>query len=276
MSVSPHEPAVGPGRSNARLIGGALALALVAAMTAWVVATDGAPSVDVRVHQWLAEHPSHTLHLIATWAKQPGTRAVYLGSVGAAAAAGLWARRSLRPVLLTAGVVGVETLVVFLFKVAIGRRAPRSGEITLWSAGTSFPAGHAANAVLGAGLLGWWVAWAAWARRAGSAALDVRAPAPSTAGSGTEATGGPRATTTAAAHRRAVRVCAVLAVLVGGITGASMTWLDYHWVTDTVAGWGIGAIALVTATWLDDRGWGHPSSGLVASTPDGGTEAQEP
>lgn len=220
------------------------AAALLAAVTLWVLATSGDVWLDVRVHEWLGRNPNQLLHVIATWAKQPGTRIVYLSTVGAAVAAGLIGRRSLRPVLLALALVGMETLALFLFKVGVGRRAPRSGLITLHTAGTSFPAGHAANAVLGAGLLGWW-ATLALASRGNLGADD---------GSRVEV------------RRRASRVAALLAITVGGITGAAMTWLDFHWVTDTVAGWAAGTLALVAGLALDDR-FGHPSAQRQIASP---------
>lgn len=240
-----HSPAGDRPRSGRSLVAGGAAAALIA-VSAWVLVTGGDVWLDVRVHEWLVRNPNDVVHFLATWAKQPGTRIVYLVTVGAAAAAGLIGRRSLRPVALAAALVAVETLALFLFKVGVGRRAPRSGLIALHTAGTSFPAGHAANAVLGAGLVGWWATLALASRSHPEAR--------------------PEADIHAATRRRATRAAAVLAIVVGGVTGTAMTWLDYHWVTDTLAGWAAGTLALLAGLALDDR-FGHPSPQRQMASP---------
>lgn len=234
-------------RWNRAYAAGAATLTLVT-MTAWVILTRGHVGIDTGLHHWLVAHPSRTLHSIATWAKQPGTRIVYLITVGAAAAAGVLARRSWRPILLTAGLVACETLAIFLLKVAVGRRSPRSGLVAIHTAGTSFPGGHAANATLGAGLAAWWIVLAATSRRGGADADRD------------------------ASRARATRWCWGAAALVGGVVGIAMTWLDYHWLTDTLAGWALGVLALLVGVSLDARN-GGTGSDAGASTPDGRTES---
>lgn len=222
--TEPRDASLGP---RSRLVAASATLLLVTT-TAWVLLTRGDVSIDLALHRWLGTHPNATLHFLATWAKQPGTRIVYLTTVGAAAAAGWACRRSLRPLLIAGALVGTETLLLFLFKVAVGRRSPRSGLVAIHTAGTSFPGGHAANAVLGAGLAGWWIMLAAIARTGSDP--DSRE-----------------------ARNRALRCSTLAATVVGALAGVAMTWLDYHWLTDTLAGWAIGTLALMAGISLDDR-----------------------
>ena len=182
-----------------------------------VLATNGRVGIDTSVHHWVLHHSSRGLRDAAQVGKQPGTRWVYYACALAAVGCGLWARRSLRAVAIAVGAVAVETAALMAMKVAIGRGAPSSGTFALRVGGESFPSGHAANPLLALGLLGWWLA----------------------VGLG---------------HTPASRRLAVaLPVVVSGATGVSMLLLDYHWLTDDLAGWAAGTLALCGAIWWDCR-----------------------
>jgi membrane-associated phospholipid phosphatase len=136
-----------------------------------------------------------------------GQRAV-AGAVLVAVAAFLaWRGRSWRPLVVTGAALAVLNLVVGAMKVAIGRSKPLSGHDLLYVGGSQFPSGHAANAVVSWGLLVYLVV--------------------------------------AYGHSR---VPARLLVAAAGVTtvavGASSLYLDYHWLSDLVAGVALGFVLL--------------------------------
>ncbi|NNM47825.1 phosphatase PAP2 family protein [Knoellia koreensis] len=131
-----------------------------------------------------------------------------------------WVQRSLRP-LLVAGVAmaGLEAA-VWALKALTGRTAPSSGLNAVSAGGTSYPSGHAAAAtfamLLGVALLGH------------------------------SCSGRPR--------RRWPRMPRMPSVVggTGAVTvGVCTLVLGYHWPSDAVGGWLIGALAAgVAARWL--------------------------
>ena len=194
-----------------------VAAIVLVATTVLVLATNGRVGIDASVHHWVVHHSSPALRDASQVGKQPGTRWVYYACALAAALCGLWARRSVRAVVIAVAAVAIETVLLLAMKVAIGRGAPSSGTLALRVGGESFPSGHAANPLLALGLLGWWLA---------------------------VGLGG-----TTASRRLAV----ALPLVVSGVTGVSMLLLDYHWLTDNVAGWAAGTLALCGAIWWDCR-----------------------
>jgi len=139
-----------------------------------------------------------------------------------------WVQRSLRPVLV-AGVsmAGLEA-VVWALKALTGRTAPASGVNAVLAGGSSFPSGHAAAATF-AMLLG-----VALLRGSGSGRP------------------GPRR------HGRPRR--SWLVGLTGAVTvGVCTLLLGYHWPSDAVGGWLLGALAAgVAARGLTSRAGDHP------------------
>lgn len=124
-----------------------------------------------------------------------------------------WRLRRPEPLLRLVAALAMLAVVVYAMKLGIGRSAPPVDALRTDS-GQSFPSGHLANAVLVWGLLAW-----LGARHAGvvphrlAVALDI------------------------------LRVAGPALVLVG------MTLLDYHWLSDFVAGAAIGVVLLWIATW---------------------------
>lgn len=65
----------------------------------------------------------------------------------------------------------------------------------------------------------------------------------------------------AGASRRALRHLAVAAALFASAVGASRIYLGYHWFTDVVAGWVLGAgVVAVAGLWLAARRSGPPAA----------------
>ena len=128
----------------------------------------------------------------------------------------VWRARSVEPLLRYAVALVALTVVVYGLKDAVGRTAPTL-DLVRTSAGASYPSGHVANAVLMWGLL-WWLAREAARDRMLTAVLVV------------------------------VWVLGPVCVVVG------MTLLDFHWISDYIAGAAIGAILLALVThpvWRD-------------------------
>jgi membrane-associated phospholipid phosphatase len=152
-----------------------------------------------------------------------GQRAI-AGTVLVLVAAGLaWWRRSWRPLVVTGVALLALNLLVGALKLGIGRTKPLSGIDLLYAGGSQFPSGHAANAVVSWGLVAY-------------LALVF----------------GPRL------RDAVVRGLLALPVVVTvGMSLASL-YLDYHWLTDLLAGVGLGLalLALVLAWDL-----GRPHSG---------------
>lgn len=124
-----------------------------------------------------------------------------------------WRVRSIEPVARLVVALILLAGSVYALKYGIGRSAPPTDGLRV-AGGQSFPSGHLANAVLVWGL----VAWLAhrYARAVPArliAALDV------------------------------VRFAGPVLVVVG------MTLLDYHWLTDFIAGAALGVVLLRLATW---------------------------
>lgn len=123
-------------------------------------------------------------------------------------------RATLRPVIGCLSVLLLLAVSGWLLKHGVGRSAPRSGRLAVHSAGASWPSGHAANAVVSGALLLW---------------LERTRTTP---------------------WPRSIR-CTVVAgyfVLVLAV-GLSTVWLDYHWSSDVLGGWLLGAV-IVGSAWL--------------------------
>ena len=116
-------------------------------------------------------------------------------------------RRVWQPLLRVAVALALLTSVVYAFKLGLGRTAPGIGASILHVDGLSYPSGHSANAVL------WW-GLAVWLARS----YDLPG--------------------------WMVRLITVLAVLAPVLTTISMLLLNYHWLTDIVAGLSLGLLVL--------------------------------
>jgi membrane-associated phospholipid phosphatase len=191
------------------------ALALVAgfAVLTWALATGAFLDVDLAIRDWSDAHRPEPARLVAK-------TLYFLGSANLIAAilivvAGVLAARdrTLRPVLLVVVTAAVSYVVVVPLKVATDRSAPHAPwpdavELFANDAGWSYPSGHAVNTLI------WYPVVVLLIER------TLRRPLPTAA-------------------RRAILVVPVVIVF------ATITYLGFHWLTDSVAGVLLGA-----ALWL--------------------------
>lgn len=188
------------------------ALLLLAALTAGVLELGLVRDVDWQVHLWVDAHLQGDLARgISKLFSLFGQRGVVVIPLLVMAVLAARRTRSVRPLLVTVVVLAGIALSVWLFKSWVGRVAPGTGRDAVHAGGLSYPGGHAVNAL---------VCWALIVEFA--AAL------------------GPRAARVLTVRRRwAIAAFAALAA------GIGMTTLDYHWLSDTVAGWLLGTLILV-------------------------------
>lgn len=197
------------------------ALAAVAVLVGWqVLAAGPLVTLDGRVHDAVAGLAGGgVVHGLLYAAAELGARGVLLGVAGAVAGTLALRRRSRRPVLLVLAAVGALSLLVLAAKAGVARTAPRSGLDAVRAGGSSFPSGHAANAVAVWGLL---------------------------------------------AHLLRTRWARVTAAVVAAVVGVAVVLLDYHWVSDVVAGWAAGGLVLWVVLAADARRRPQPSSSAAA------------
>ncbi len=187
------------------------AVVLLAGLTAGVLQPGVVRSVDWQVHLWVDDHLAGDLARgVSTAASMFGQRGVVVVPLLIVTVLAARRYRSVRPIVVTVAVLVGIALGVMLFKELVGRLAPGAGRDAVNAGGLSYPSGHAVNAV---------VCWAL--------VLEFTASL------------GPRAARVLTVGRR--RVLPALFALAAGI---GMTTLDYHWVSDTIAGWLLGALIL--------------------------------
>jgi membrane-associated phospholipid phosphatase len=125
-----------------------------------------------------------------------------------------WRFRTVVPLVRVLLALVLLTVVVYSFKYGTGRTAPAYPGSFFHRDGASYPSGHVANAVLMWGVARWQVVeyrLAAWVQRT-ARALSVAGPV---------------------------------------ATGVAMVSLDFHWVTDAVAGAAVGILLLGVVHLLD-------------------------
>jgi membrane-associated phospholipid phosphatase len=115
--------------------------------------------------------------------------------------------RSLRPALTVVGTMAANYVVIEVMKFAFGRTAPDTGEDLFGVDALSYPSGHSANTIIIWTLL-LRIVFGLWGDRIGFLSTPMRRFA----------------------------VVSLLAV----VFGMSLVGLNYHWLTDIVAGWLIG------------------------------------
>jgi membrane-associated phospholipid phosphatase len=126
-----------------------------------------------------------------------------------------WRRRTWLPLARALLALGLLTLTVYAIKSGVGRTAPSyPGSFFFHSDGASFPSGHVANAVLMWGVARW-------------QAVEYRLPP------------------------RVQRSFWLLSVVGPAVAGAAMVSLDFHWVSDAVAGGCVGIVLLGVVHALD-------------------------
>src|SRR5579875_3864097 len=126
--------------------------------------------------------------------------------------------RSLRPLAVTAGVCIWLVLFIPLFKIEVSRSWPRSGvDLMFYPGGSEFPSGHDVNAIVIWGLF-----------------LELLA-----------------SSSRRAARWLPVRTRRWLVVVATAAAGLGMVGLDYHWLSDVLAGWMLGAAIFIAILALD-------------------------
>jgi membrane-associated phospholipid phosphatase len=125
-----------------------------------------------------------------------------------------WTRRTLLPLLRVLLALALLTAVVYAFKYGTGRTAPAYPGSFFHRDGESYPSGHVANAVLMWGVARW-------------QAVEFGLPAP------------------------VQRTLWWLSVVGPVLAGVAMVSLDFHWVTDAVAGAAVGILLLGVVHVLD-------------------------
>jgi undecaprenyl-diphosphatase len=152
----------------------------------------------------------------AVWAvTQVGGRATILVVLAVLAGYLAWRRRTLVPLLRILVALGVLTVGVYALKHGTGRTAPGyPGAFFFHDDGASFPSGHVANAVIMWGVARW-------------QAVEFGLPA------------------------RVQRTFWWLSVAGPVATGVAMVSLDFHWITDAVAGAAVGIVLLGVVHALD-------------------------
>lgn len=146
---------------------------------------------------------------------QLGGRVTILVVLGVLVGYLAWRRRTWLPLARVVVAFGLLTLSVYAIKSGMGRTAPGyPGSFFFHSDGASFPSGHVANAVLMWGVARW-------------QAVEYRLP------SGVQ------------------RGFWLLSVAGPIVTGAAMVSLDFHWLSDALAGGCLGVILLGVVHALD-------------------------
>jgi membrane-associated phospholipid phosphatase len=165
------------------------------------------------VSQWgLADSGAYPVVWLVT---QVGGRVTILAVLAALVGYLGWRRRVLLPLVRVLLALALLTVTVYTLKSAIGRTAPSfPGSFFFHPDGASFPSGHVANAVLMWGVARW-------------QAVEYGLPA------------------------RVQRIFWLLSVAAPVATGIAMVSLDFHWVTDAVAGAAVGVLMLGVVHALD-------------------------
>jgi len=182
--------------------------AVLAAITLLVV-SGTTLSLDQATLGWFTvlDQP-HAVHLAWRTLVMGGQFWLVGSAVVVTAAVRARAAHAWRPLLCGVGAVAVLDAVLLASKSVIGRTSPHSGLNEVLTSGSSYPSGHTANATMCLTLL----------------AVLVTSP------------GSDR-------RHRAVRTAVLLAI---GVGLANLV-LGYHWLSEVVAGWLLGALIVIAA-----------------------------
>jgi membrane-associated phospholipid phosphatase len=185
---------------------GAGVLLAVFGLVTWQVVADG-PLVDCDrlVRDALPYNEPGVAHDMAYALSLVGGRVVSGIVLGLLALVVAYRSRRIRPLVTVIAAFVAVGVVGSALKTGFDRAAPGSGEGWVGAGGDSYPSGHAANAV---------VLW-------GVAAMLAAQVKP--------------------AHRRLIYQLATVPAVLAPV---AMIYLNYHWVTDVLAGWCVGGILL--------------------------------
>jgi membrane-associated phospholipid phosphatase len=210
-----RSPAVSVGRPPWWAVG--FALLVGAAVTVDLLQRGFLERMDLRVSEivsdWrLTDSPAYPVVWLIT---QLGGRVAILAVLAVLVGYLGWRRHTWLPLVRVLVALGLLTLAVYVIKEGMGRTAPNyPGSFFFHADGASFPSGHVANAVLMWGVARW-------------LAAEYGLPA------------------------RVQRAFWLLSVVGPVATGVAMVSLDYHWVTDALAGAAVGVLLLGVVHALD-------------------------
>ncbi|HEX5494394.1 MAG TPA: phosphatase PAP2 family protein [Mycobacteriales bacterium] len=216
---------------------GAVAVAVSLVVVVWL-------SLDVLHHGWWVAVDMHTSTLVrgigirqTFWPKvgvyaftQLGARGTILVLFTPFVVILAWRRQTWQPLIRFAVALLLLTATVYGFKYGVGRAAPPLQQIH--AEGRSFPSGHAPNSVLMWGLLAWL-----------AAQYDL--------------------------PHRIRQITALLRYTAPVLTCLAMLLLDYHWLSDLVAGFAVGIVLLRVLHLIFDGRLGHWGDGQRARVSDG-------
>jgi undecaprenyl-diphosphatase len=172
-----------------------------------IIARDDLAGFDVPVEQFFLRHREPWLNNATKFASTFGATKFIVPFILVAGVVWWVRRRSLRPLALFFGADGGGALLYNVIKLLVGRPRPPIHDALVRVSGTSFPSGHATQAVAVYGMMAVLLAGpgSSWRRR-----VTLRA------GAG----------------------------LIALIVGISRVYLGVHWLTDVVGGWVLGGLWL--------------------------------
>ncbi len=185
----------------------ALLLAGFVAVTADVLASGPLTRLDWAVHLFVEKHVQGLWWQLSDLAARAGGEWVLTVPLAVLSLVAAIRYRSVRPLAIVFVVCVTLVVVVPGIKILTGRTPPAEGVDLVFTDETEYPSGHAVNAI---------VLWGTFLELATSTSRQVQRLLP------------PR--------RRYV-----LVALAAGAAGLGMVGMDYHWLTDALAGWMLGA-----------------------------------
>lgn len=188
-----------------------------AAVTADVVFRGPLQRLDQVVSDWLPPPPGTGPWWFWWLLARMGNQYVLIPPLGVCCLLAAARLRSFRPIVVTFLTCSTLAILVPAIKIVTGRTAPRSGYDAMFAGGAEYPSGHAVNSI---------VIW--------GAALEMAVLA-----------------FPVLARWLTTRTRRVLVVGWSAAAGIGMVGLDYHWLTDAIAGWLLGALLFVVLLGLD-------------------------
>lgn len=208
----------GRAKRGARAVTLVLLAAAFVAVTADVFVSGPLTRMDWTTHLYVQDQLGHSWWWwLASVLQRAGDERIALPALSVICLLVAWRYRSFRPLVLTFVVCVSIVIIVPAIKIGVGRTAPHTGVDWVLTAGREYPSGHAVNAIM---------LWGTFLELAAS---------------------GSRRVARLLGPRRRYGIVA-LAAAAGGL---GMLGLDYHWLTDVVAGWLLGAAMYVAALWID-------------------------